>query len=170
MLSRYGSDLPDLLLPGSVLFTITSWVVYSRLDRRRNDSACRSFFHLTGWTVPAAFLAKTAFKDIFGGITTCYWLLHREQFGFHWFTSRDEFSGFPSGHMVVFTVITLALWRYFPRSRYAGVLFLFLLAAALIVTDYHFLSDVTAGALLAILVDASVFNLLFRNKDERTPM
>ncbi len=170
LLSKYASNLPDLLLPVSFIFTITSWVVYSRLDHKGKASPCLSFFHLTGWTVPAAFLAKAILKDIFGGINTRYWLLHREQFGFHWFTTRCDFSGFPSGHMLVFTVITLALWRYFPRLRHVGTVFLVMLAAALIITDYHFLSDVVAGALLAVLVDASVFNLLFRKKDKRTPM
>jgi membrane-associated phospholipid phosphatase len=167
LLSRFASDLPDLLLPVSILFTITSWSVYSWLVRRGNGGACLRFFHLTGWSVPVSFLAKTAFKDIFGSVNTRYWLHHREQYGFHWFNSRSEFSSFPSGHMVIFTVIILALWRFFPRSRSAGAVFLLLLAAALIITDYHFLSDVVAGALLAVLVDASIFNLLFYKKEKR---
>jgi membrane-associated phospholipid phosphatase len=165
LLSRYASDLPDLLLPVSIIFTLTSWAVYSWLDRRGKGGACVSFFHLTGWSVPVSFLAKSALKDIFGSVNTRYWLLHRELYGFHWFDGRDVFNGFPSGHMVIFTVIILAMWRYFPRCRHAGAIILFLLAAALVVTDYHFLSDVIAGALLAVLVDFSVFKLLFDKKE-----
>ncbi len=166
LLSRFASDIPDLLLPVSIVFTVTSWVFYSWLVSKGKGGACQRFFHLTGWTVPVSFLAKTAFKDIFGSVNTRYWLLHRDQFGFHWFNSRSEFSGFPSGHMMIFTVIIIALWRFFPRSRAIGAVFLLLLAAALIITDYHFLSDVVAGTLLAVLVDVSVFNLLFSKKEK----
>jgi membrane-associated phospholipid phosphatase len=165
LLSRYASDLPDLLFPVSVLFTVTSWAVYSWLVRRGRGGSCALFFHLTGWSVPLSFLAKTALKDIFGSINTRYWLQHRGQYGFNWFNSSVDFNGFPSGHMVIFTVIILALCRFFPRARHAGAAFLFLLGAALVITDYHFLSDVVAGALLAVLVDASVFNLLFHKKE-----
>jgi membrane-associated phospholipid phosphatase len=39
------------------------------------------------------------------------------------------------------------------------------LAAALIVTDYHFVSDVIAGAYLGIVVEMLVYRAMFSNMD-----
>ena len=54
--------------------------------------------------------------------------------------------------MAVFTALIIALWRFYPRYRPAYAGFLSVLALALIVTDYHFLSDVIAGAYLGLIV------------------
>jgi membrane-associated phospholipid phosphatase len=164
LLSKCTSDIPDLLLPTAIFLTVTSWTAYSVLAFRGIDNLCSRFFLLTGCTVPLSFLSKTVLKYLFGKATTRAWLAHNDLYGFHWFNSGDKFSGFPSGHMVVFTVLALAVMRYFPRFRSACIGFLFLMAAALIVTDYHFLSDVIAGALLGFIVDSFMYYFLFPGK------
>ena len=54
--------------------------------------------------------------------------------------------------MLVLTPLFIALWHFYPRYRlYYGIAGL-CLGAALIVTEYHFLSDVIAGACIGAAV------------------
>ena len=63
----------------------------------------------------------------------------------------DAFGSFPSGHTDQATAILSILWVFYPRWRsvYAGALFL--LAFALILGEWHFLSDVIAGGFIGTL-------------------
>jgi membrane-associated phospholipid phosphatase len=167
LMYSYASDIPDILLPTAILCTLTSWAAYLWLVRKGVFSPMTSFFRLVGWTIPASYLLKTALKDIFGKVTTRAWLANHELYGFHWFGGEWRFDGFPSGHMAVFTVLALAVWRFFPRYRTVCMSLLFLLAASLVVTSYHFLSDVLAGALVGFLIDAVAFNFLFEKKKNK---
>lgn len=166
-LSVYTSDIPDLLLPVAAFFTAASWTAYYTLARRGIDNLCSRFFLLTGCTVPLSFLSKTVLKYLFGKVTTRAWLAQNDLYGFHWFNNGVKFSGFPSGHMVVFTVLALAAMRFYPQYRRASISLLFLLAASLIITDYHFLSDVVAGILLGFILDAFTYKFLFLRKWKR---
>ncbi len=164
LMSVCSCDIPDLLLPLAVFFTTTSWVAYAVLKSRGIDNRNSRFFLLTGCTVPLSFLLKSILKDLFGKVTTRAWLKHKYLYGFHWLDGRSDFSGFPSGHMLLFTVAALAVIRFYPRYRSTCIGFLLLMAVALIVTDYHFLSDVIAGVLLGYLVDSFMNYYLFRGK------
>lgn len=160
--SRHVSDIPDFLFPVALVCTVTSWIAYFYLDHNRRGNAWTRFFDLTRWTVPFAFMAKLSLKEIFGVVTTRKWLQQPELFGFHWFHGGMEYGGFPSGHMAVFTVLVIAFWRFFPKTKYVGVVVLIVTAVALIVTSYHFVSDVIAGALAGFLVDWCTYYLIFR--------
>jgi membrane-associated phospholipid phosphatase len=164
IMSTYASDLPDILLPVAILCTLTSWSAYLWLVRKGVDTPLVGFFHLLGWTVPVSYVMKTAMKDLFGKVTTRAWLVDHQLYGFHWFRGEWRFDGFPSGHMAVFTVLALAVWHFFPRYRSLCAGALLLLAVTLIVTSYHFLSDILAGVLLGFLTDAVVSNFLFKKK------
>jgi membrane-associated phospholipid phosphatase len=159
-LVAYASDIPDLLFPIACVTTGLSWGVYSLLKRKNIRSPYARFFHLIGWTVPLTYTLKTILKYVFGMISTRAWLLNKADHGFHWFQGNGNYSGFPSGHMAVFTVVAIAFVRFFPRFRPAGPFLLLMLAAALIVTDYHFLSDVIAGSFLGLMVDDLTFQVL----------
>jgi membrane-associated phospholipid phosphatase len=160
ILSAYSSNIPDLLLPLAVAITGLSWAGYCRFRRKDSSSPYTRFFHLIGWTVPLSFLFKTGLKYVFGMTNARVWLANKGEFGFHWLHGGADYCGFPSGHMAVFSVLIIALARFFPPLRFAGLTFLLLLAAALIVTGYHFLSDVVAGALLGLLIANRVFQAL----------
>jgi membrane-associated phospholipid phosphatase len=161
LMSTYASDLPDMLLPVAILCTVTSWTAYLWFVRKGVVSPLASFCHLVGWTVPVSYVMKTALKDLFGKVTTRAWLVDHQLYGFHWFCGEWRFDGFPSGHMAVFTVLALAVWRFFPRYRSVCISLLLLLAVSLVVTSYHFLSDIAAGVLLGYLTDTVVCHLLF---------
>ncbi len=164
LMSVYSCDIPDILLPVAILYTVTSWIVYAVLTSRGTGNGCSRFFLLTGCTVPLSFLLKSVLKDLFGKVTTRAWLKHKYLYGFHWFDGGSDFNGFPSGHMILFTVLALAVIRFYPRYRSACIGFLLLMAVALIVTEYHFLSDILAGALLGYIVDTFMNYYLFLRK------
>ncbi len=164
LMSVCSRDIPDLLLPLAVFFTVTSWIAYAVLAYKGIDNRNSRFFLLTGCTVPLSFLLKTVLKDLFGKVTTRAWLNHKYLYGFHWLDGGTDFSGFPSGHMVLFTVLALAVIRFYPRFRSTCAVFLFLMAIALIATDYHFLSDIISGALLGFIIDSFMNYYLFLRK------
>ncbi|HEY6872071.1 MAG TPA: phosphatase PAP2 family protein [Geobacteraceae bacterium] len=154
--AHYVADLPDLLFPAVLAVTCLLWVGYFYCIRRGIRGGRTAFFRLAAWTVPLAFILKSVLKQLFGRVNTRFWLLHQAGSDFRWFHGDENYSGFPSGHMAVFTAFVAGAWLYYPRLRpvYAGLLML--LGAALIATDYHFPSDVLAGACLGLLVNFCV--------------
>ncbi len=110
------------------------------------------FFLVIATAVPLAFVLKSVLKLAIGRVNPRFWLHHPNVKEFHWFHGVGHFSAFPSGHMTVFSVLMIALWRFYPRYRLAYCGFLWVLALALIATDYHYLSDIIAGASLGSLV------------------
>ncbi|HTG82472.1 MAG TPA: phosphatase PAP2 family protein [Geobacteraceae bacterium] len=161
---RYIVAIPSHLLLLVSIMTGGAVVGYLALSRKGIDIPARSFLHLVAYVIPAAFVAKTVLKLIFGGINTRAWLNHPQLYGFHWFDGGGVYDGFPSGHMAVFTALTASLWRFFPRYRFFCPFFLLVLGSALIVTNYHFLGDVLAGAYLGVFVEAISFRLLSRHR------
>jgi membrane-associated phospholipid phosphatase len=149
--------IPDLLLPLVCLGTAAMWIAYFRLERSGRDGEKRRFLLLAATAVPFAYFLKAFLQSICGRAHTRAWLAHHGSSGFTWFAGDG---GFPSGHMLVFTAFFAALWHYFPRYRGPSALAVFILAAALIVTNYHFLGDVIAGTYLGIVVTTATGWLL----------
>jgi hypothetical protein len=155
-----AADIPDVLLPMVCIVSVLAWAVYF-FDRHRGVLAKRtSFALLVGTTLPLTFMLKDALKFAFGRINTRYWLLHSGLSEFHWFSGADNYNGFPSGHMSVFTVLLLAAGTYYPGLKNVSYGLLAALALALIATDYHFLSDIIAGVYLAPIIHFSVIRIL----------
>ncbi len=159
-LSNRVADLPDLLLLLVVVLTTASWAAFGYFRRRGVQDARCDFLRLTGSVLPLAFLIKTLLKWLFGRIETREWLLHPEAYGFHWFAGDEGFNGFPSGHMLVLTPLFLAFWQFYPRYRPLYALVWSGLAIALVLTDYHFLSDVIAAAYIGLLVHLAALRML----------
>jgi membrane-associated phospholipid phosphatase len=150
--SAKTSTIPDLLLATVVILTSLSWAIYFYLAHRNIHDERKLFCRVTGTVLPLSYGVKIILKWFFGRIETRTWLSDPSLYGFHWLNGTEGFQGFPSGHMLVFTPLFLALWHYYPRFRfYYGVAW-FCLGAALITTEYHFLSDVLAGAYIGAVV------------------
>ncbi len=151
-LSIFSTNIPDFLFPLVCLITAVAWTAYFNLARKGIQNKHTQFFLLVANTIPLTFFLKSALKYLFGRITTRFWLRHPQWTEFHWFHGVGNYTGFPSGHMAVFTALVLALWKFYPahRSLYLG--FLGALALALIVTNYHFISDIIAGAYLGFMI------------------
>jgi PAP2 superfamily len=132
---------------------IGSWAVYLYLQSSGIENDHRHFFLSIGITVPAAFFLKSFLQGVFGAAGPRLWLNDPSQWGIHWFSGAWYLNAFPSGHMAVFTPLFIALKRFYPRYRHFFLAFWLCLAAGLIATNSHFLSDVIAGAYLGFLVD-----------------
>jgi membrane-associated phospholipid phosphatase len=153
LLSQQVSNLPDLLFLLVVTVTVVSWTGRLYLAAKHVNGPFLNFLENIGLAVPVAFICKHFLKQLFGRLNTRLWLLHPDGFGFHWFQGGGDFSSFPSGHMAVFTALMLGIGRYIPLLRPVCGALLFVLAAALIVTGYHFFSDIAAGFYLGFIID-----------------
>lgn len=145
-------NVPDLLFMFASALTIASWLAYLWLSRSGVQEKYLTACRLTGTTLPAAVAVKSILKWIFGRTETRAWLADPGSYGFHWLAGNDGYNGFPSGHMLVLTPLFLILWNYYPRYRfYYGIAWIGL-GISLIVTEYHFLSDVLAGGYIGMIV------------------
>jgi len=92
-------------------------------------------------------LTEFLLKPLFGRTLPIAYL-QTGQYGFHWFHLGDAFGSFPSGHADQVTSILSVLWVFYPRWRWVYVGALALLAFALLLGEWHFLSDIIAGSFI----------------------
>jgi membrane-associated phospholipid phosphatase len=151
-LSRVASRIPDILLPAVLVLSGVLWAMYLRRARRGSRDGKTRFYLLAGTALPVAYVTKQMFKYVFGRMNTRVWLENPVDRSFHWFHGGGEYSSFPSGHMAVFTTLAVACWLTFPKYRVACLGVLIALGFAMVVTDYHYLSDVIAGGYLGLVV------------------
>jgi membrane-associated phospholipid phosphatase len=152
LLQAITADIPDALSLLVIFGSAFLWGNYLLHKRRGISNRQTRFFLLAGSAVPLAYFLKWLFKLLFGRTNTRFWLAGHMSDGFHWFHGGENCSSFPSGHMAVFAAFFAAFWLLYPRYRSLSIGGLLLLAVALIVTDYHFLSDVIAGTYLGLAV------------------
>lgn len=165
---RATSDLPDLLLVVVIAATVGSCCFYLLRSGKGVMDRATLLAKEMFWLAPASYLAKALLKIVFGRSNTRYWLGKPGEYGFHWFQMKEHCEGFPSGHMLVIVALLAAVWRFFPETRRAGIVTSFLLGVALIATNYHFLSDVVAGAYFAVLLEIITFRLIFQRPGHRS--
>lgn len=164
--AKYAADIPDTLFFVVCVTSLVSLACYLvRAKKEIFDRATR-FSLLVTYAVPVSYLLKIVLKFVFGRVNTRVWLVKPKLYGFHWFHGSGFGGGFPSGHMMVFTTLFAAMWRYYPRHKPLYLTLSLLLAAALIATNYHFLGDVVGGAYLGILVEAGTFQVLSRRRSK----
>lgn len=156
------SSLPDALSLLVTCVTLGSYALYRYRVSHRGLDAPTIMYKVLAATAPVSFFAKSFLKYAFGRINTREWLLAPQEYGFHWFSWDGRFSGFPSGHMLVITALVAVVWRFHPRCRPLCLALLVLLALALVATNYHFLSDVLAGAYAGLLVEAATCRVVGR--------
>lgn len=156
LFSHAIAHLPDLLLVLVIVVGSVSWAGYFALARKGlSDRRTRLFFVL-GAALPIAFVAKDLLKWIFGRVDTRVWLTRSAPYCFHWFHGGRDYQGFPSGHLLVLTPLFVALWNFSLRARPLVVTAWLGLAAALLVTEYHFLGDVIAGTYVGYLIHGAI--------------
>ena len=155
--SELTSQLPDALLLAVVLISGVSYLLYWSKKNKRPYDANMLLFKSVALSLPVAYVVKSILKNIFGRIETRVWLRDSQQYGFHWFDGGPGFSGFPSGHVAVFTTLAAAIWRTYPHQKPLLCLSLLILGILLVTTNYHFVSDVICGAYLGVLIESSMF-------------
>lgn len=160
---HYTNNLPSHLFWVVLIGSTLSLSFYFYLRRLGEHSDRRDFFLLLGVVLPVAFLVKHLLKLWFGRIGVRLWLSNPEAYQVHWFQmGKRWYDAFPSGHMVVFMTVFMALWQFYPRWRNWYGAAISLLAVALVLTNYHYVSDVIAGTYIGMLVYWAVRGLVLR--------
>jgi membrane-associated phospholipid phosphatase len=155
ILGEYTREIPDLLLPAVLILSAGMWIAYFLRSRKGILDDRTGFYRLAGTALPVAYLAKAAFKTLFGRIETRAWLKDAASHRLLWFQADNDHAGFPSGHMTVFAALAAACWIYFPRRRALAFSIILPSGLAMIATNYHFLSDVIAGGYLGLAVTSA---------------
>ena len=103
-------------------------------------------------------LIKDKMKFLFGRSWPESWMGNNPSFirdgiyEFHFLQGGGVFSAFPSGHMATSCAVLAVLWLCYPRFRIFYSLVGLGVGAGLVGANYHFLSDVIAGAFLGTSV------------------
>jgi membrane-associated phospholipid phosphatase len=80
-------------------------------------------------------------------------------YGFHPFNGGPDFESFPSGHSVAVCAVAVILWKYLPLIRIFCAATVAAIMVGLIAGNFHFLSDVIAGAFLGISLSVLVVHV-----------
>jgi membrane-associated phospholipid phosphatase len=105
---------------------------------------------------------KSWLKFVFGRTWPAYGqpsFIFEDAYGFHPFHGGPDFGSFPSGHSAAVCAVAVILWTYLPSIRALCTATVAAISAALIAGDFHFLSDVIAGAFLGASLSALVVNV-----------
>ena len=100
-------------------------------------------------------------KVIFGRKTPVEFLQAPAAYPFH-FLQGDDHSSFPSGHMVMATTFAVVIWRNIPDTAPFLITMLCFGAFALLLGDWHFVSDTLAGAFAGWTAGLMAANILNR--------
>ena len=100
--------------------------------------------------------AKNQLKFVFGRTWPETWvqnnpsLIRDGAYGFNLFHGGPGFASFPSGHLTVTCAVISVLWMLYPKLRALYGCVVLAVVIGLIGADYHFLSDIIAGAFIGV--------------------
>lgn len=95
-------------------------------------------------------------KEVFGRTWPETWVNNNPSyfgnrtFGFFPFHGGQGYASFPSGHTTATAALAGALWLLYPKLRWLGVALVIAVAVGLLGADYHWLSDILAGAIVGV--------------------
>jgi len=115
---------------------------------------------LYSWATIWAVASEMIFKRIFGRGWPDPTLVREHLYGFHFLHGQTHWDSFPSGTSTVSVAMLSVLWILQPRWRAPGLVVTVLLSAVVVVGNFHWLSDVLAGAFLGVTVGWSTVRLL----------
>ncbi len=147
------THLPDPFVPFAIIIFVGLglWSLSGRKLSRIQNCAL-----LCSISLIIAEATKAQLKFVFGRTWPDTWIHNNPSFlrdgvyGFNFFNGGPEYASFPSGHMAVTCAVISVLWLYFPAARVLYALAGLAVAIGLIGANYHFLSDVIAGAFVGI--------------------
>jgi membrane-associated phospholipid phosphatase len=135
----------DLVVVAALLFLFGSGIFV--MSGRRLGSWTRTPL-LCSWAAMWATAAVVIFKHVFGRAWPDPTYLQNHLLGFRLLRGSPHWDSFPSGTAAISAAIASVLWIVMPRSRAGGALIVALLCSAVVVTNYHWVGDVIAGAFL----------------------
>ena len=136
----FGSSV---LVSGEILLIATLAMI--RMVRGHLPQYAKALFVACCASLSAFVANDDILKAIFGRQNPSAWLNNPTIHIFYFFQG-DEHSSFPSGHMVMATAFAGVLIRLYPRTLPVFSALLGVGAIALLIGDWHFVSDVIAGA------------------------
>jgi membrane-associated phospholipid phosphatase len=107
---------------------------------------------LCGLSIIVSAALKNELKFVFGRTWPETWtnnnpsLIRDGVYGFHFFHGGRAYEAFPSGHTAAVFSAMSVLWLCYRRARVLCAIAVSLVVIGLIGSDFHFLSDVVAGA------------------------
>ena len=156
-------ELPLMIGLAGIAVTVGGWLWWSRANLPKPAEAAM----LAGVALLAsACLVEFLLKPAFGRAVPMEYLwdgIYR----FRWLGWGD--GSFPSGHADQAAAIVSVLWVYYPRHRVLYLSAMAVLAIVLMAGEWHFLSDVIAGAFLGALSGRLVMSVRGRAGGRRTP-
>ncbi len=96
-------------------------------------------------------------KEVFGRTWPETWVNNNPSYfgsgiyGFFPFHGGQGYRAFPSGHTTAIAAAAGAAWRLWPKLRWIGVALTLAVVVGLLGADYHWLSDIMAGALVGAM-------------------
>ncbi len=111
---------------------------------------------LCSLSLAVAEMTKAQLKFVFGRSWPTTWVNDNPSFlrdgvyGFNFFHGSEGYASFPSGHMAAGCAVMAVLWFYYPGWRALYVIGTLAAGIGLVVTNYHFLSDVIAGSFVGV--------------------
>ena len=78
-------------------------------------------------------------------------LIKTKTYGFDFFHGDLKHASFPSGHTTVIFAVMTVLWIMYPKWRWLSVFMCSIVIVGLLGCDFHFPSDIVAGAFIGII-------------------
>jgi membrane-associated phospholipid phosphatase len=107
---------------------------------------------LCSWATMWAVAAEIILKRIFGRGWPDPTYTQEHLYGFHWLHGTPHWDSLPSGTAAISLAILMVLWSESPRWRVVGSIIVALLDVAVVLNNYHWVSDVLAGAFLGFSI------------------
>ena len=147
--------IPELMTPVLIgVFVLLGMLAFTGRAMARLQTAVV----LAAVSVAVASAVKDQLKFAFGRTWPETWVRNNPSFiqdgvyGFNPFHGGPGYAAFPSGHTTAVCAVMSVLWICYPRYRVAYAVCVAAVAAGLIGANFHFLSDVIAGAYLGCLM------------------
>ena len=115
---------------------------------------------LCAWALMWAIGAEIILKHLFGRGWVDPTYIEQHQYGFHWLHGGWGWDSFPSGTATLAFAVASVLWMVAPRLRALAVTVATVLVVAVVLVNFHWLSDVVAGMFLGAIVGPSTVRLM----------
>jgi len=129
-------------------------LVAYRVLLRRPLSGLMHTLLLSAISLSVAKMIKDQLKFVFGRTWPETWVQNNPSLirdgvsGFNFFHGGADYAAFPSGHMTLICAVVAVFWLRIPSYRPLYAVIIAAVAISLIGANYHFFSDVVAGAFI----------------------
>lgn len=129
------------------LLACGAWAISGRrlASRTRTPLLC-------AWACMWATAADIILKHVFGRGWVDPTYLGDGLYGFHFLNGSPHWDCFPSGTASISCAVAAVLWIVAPKWRWLVMLIVLLLCAGVLITNYHWVSDVVAGVFIGVSI------------------